>query len=205
MTLPGSIATRLRHAREDLPDQRKADLAQGPPHDQVRRPVPALQPAALLRGQQRAARLHHLQRRVHRHAVPVPSPTSCSTRCRARAGAAATRTIPWTHLQNRTRLFAQDDFKLTRAIDPESWAALGLHVAARREGQPPDELRPRHRPADLREGWQHRGSRALQAVLQGLRAAARRRLAARPTTGSSAAATASRSSWKAPAPTCGCR
>ena len=89
--------------------------------------------------------------------------------------------------------------------DAEPRHALGLHVAARREGQPAVELRPGDRRADLRDGRQHRGPRALRALLQGLRAAPRRGLEARATGWWSAAATASRSSWRAPAPTCACR
>ena len=83
---------------------------------------------------------------------------------------------PWTHLQNRISLFAQDDFKILRRPDAEPRAALGLHLAARREGQSAVELRSRDRPSDLREGRQHRRARALQALLQGLRAAHRRGL-----------------------------
>ena len=56
---------RLGHPRQDLPAQREGDLDQGPPRDQVRRAVPALQPAPFLRRQQRVARLHQLQRRLH--------------------------------------------------------------------------------------------------------------------------------------------
>ena len=54
---PGSDRDGLRHPGQDLPDQREAHLAHGPPRLQVRRPVPALRPAALLRRQQRAARV----------------------------------------------------------------------------------------------------------------------------------------------------
>ena len=85
----GSDRDRLGHARQDLSDQREGDLDQGPPRGQIRRAVPALQPAPFLRGKQRVARLHQLQRRPSRTSR---SPTSCSTRCPARAGAAATRT-----------------------------------------------------------------------------------------------------------------
>ncbi len=63
---PGAIATDSDTLAKTLPDQREAHLAQGPPHAEVRRPVAALQPAALLRRQQRPARLLHLQRRLHR-------------------------------------------------------------------------------------------------------------------------------------------
>ena len=56
---------------------------------------------------------------------------------------------PWTHLQNRIGLFVQDDFKVTDEPDPEPRPALGLHVAARREGQPAVELRPRRRAQQI--------------------------------------------------------
>ena len=46
------------------------------------------------------------------------------------------------HLQNRIALFVQDDFRVIQP-DPEPRPALGLHVAAGREGQPPVQLRPR--------------------------------------------------------------
>ena len=60
--------------------------------------------------------------------------------------------------------------------DPEPRNALGLHLAARGEGQPAGELQPADGRADSREGRQHRGPGALQALLQGLRAALRFRL-----------------------------
>ena len=92
-----------------------------------------------------------------------------------------------------------------RQLDAERRPALGLHLAAGRAGQPADELRPGDRPADRRQRRQHRGSRALPAVLRRLRAAPRRGVDRSATAGWCAAATASRSSWRAPAPTCGCR
>ena len=45
--------------------------------------------------------------------------------------------------------------------DPEPGPSLGVHLAAGGEGQPAVELRPRHRPADLRAGRRHRRARAL--------------------------------------------
>ena len=93
--------------------------------------------------------------------------------------------------------------------DAEPRPALGLHLAPRREGQPPVELRrgasprQRDRRADLREGRQHRGPRALQALLQRAGSRASASPGGPPTAGSSAAATASPSTWRARAPTCG--
>ena len=86
LTSLGAGRDRHRHARQDVSDQREADLAQGPSHHQVRRAVPALRAAAVLRRQQRVARPLWLQRRVQRIRR---SPTSCSTRSRARAAAAS--------------------------------------------------------------------------------------------------------------------
>ena len=60
--------------------------------------------------------------------------------------------------------------------DPQPRSALGLHVPGRGEGQPAGEHRPQHGRADRGQGRQHRGPRALQALLQGLRAAPRLRL-----------------------------
>ena len=74
---------------EGLPAQREADLDQGQPRPEVRRPVPALRPAPVLRRQQRRPRPVQLRRPP---SPASPSPTSCSTRCRARAVAAATPT-----------------------------------------------------------------------------------------------------------------
>ena len=74
---------------------------------------------------------------------------------------------PWTHIQNRLGVFLQDDFKVWRQPDAEPGPALGLHVAARREGQPPDELRSVDRPADLRRGWQHEDRALYQPYYKG--------------------------------------
>ena len=61
----GHERPRFGHGRRHVPDQREADLVEGPSHPQVRWSMAALQPAALLRRQQRPARLHQLQRRLH--------------------------------------------------------------------------------------------------------------------------------------------
>ena len=58
---------------------------------------------------------------------------------------------------------------------PEPRPALGLHLAARREGRPPGELRPEQRRAAAGR-TERQQPRALRAVLQRLGAALRRRL-----------------------------
>ena len=66
---------RYQHARQDVPDQREADLAQGPPHVEERWPVSALRAAAVLRRQQRAAGALRVWRGVYERSR---SPISCS-------------------------------------------------------------------------------------------------------------------------------
>jgi hypothetical protein len=100
---------RLRYPREDLSAQREVHLAPRPSRVQVRRPVPALRPAAFLRRQQRAPRLPELQRRLHRLRVLRLPPRP---RVFEGPGGGGDPTKPWTHLQDRIGLFIQDDFKM---------------------------------------------------------------------------------------------
>ena len=113
-------------------------------------------------------------------------------------------TEAWTHLQHRIGLFAADDFKITGNLTLNLGDPLGLHVAVRRGGRPPGQFRSDERgPAP--GGPERQQPRALRRVLQRL-GTARWALPTGPASaGCSAAATASRSTWKAPAPTCGCR
>ncbi len=113
-------------------------------------------------------------------------------------------TEPWTHLQDRIALLRRRRLQDHRQPDAEPRPALGLHVAARREGRPPGELSTDQRRAAARRP-ERQQPRALRAVLQRLGAAPRRRVSGRATSGCSAAAMASRSTWKAPARTCVCR
>ena len=169
----GGHRHRLGHPRQDLPAQREAHLAPGASRLQVRRPVPPLRPAALLRGEQRAARLHHLQRRVHRLRR---SRTSCSTRCRARAGGAA---IPTTRGPT-SRTGSASSCRTTSRSSTSLTVNLGLRWAYTSPLVEKDNRQSNFdladRPADLRQGREPRGPRALQALLQGLRAAGRLRL-----------------------------
>ncbi len=168
---------RLGHAREDLSDQREGDVDQRPPHREVRRAVAALQPATFLRRQQRAARVHQLQRRVHRLCVlGLPARHGVEQG----PGRRRSRTIRGRTCRIASRVFAQDDFKILEHAHAEPGSALGLHLAARRGGQSAVELRSRHRPPDLRRRREHRRARALQPLLQRLRAARRRRMDAPP-------------------------
>ncbi len=66
---PRCYRHRHGHARQDLPDQREGHVDQGAARAEVRRPVPALRPGALLRREQRPARPLHLRRRLHQRAV----------------------------------------------------------------------------------------------------------------------------------------
>ena len=108
----GSHRPRLGDARQDLPDQREAHLAAGPPHLQVRRSVAGLRPAAVLRRQQRPARVPQLQRLLHRQPVrrlparpvvgqgprrrrpgrPVDAPAEPHRRCSSRTTSSSART-----------------------------------------------------------------------------------------------------------------
>ena len=89
--------------------------------------------------------------------------------------------------------------------DAQPRHALGLHAAGRREGQPSVEFRPEYRPG--------RSSRRTATARAGRFTRRTRRASSRgsgsPTVpasgGSSVADTGSPSTWRAPAPTCGCR
>ena len=98
LTAPGAIAPDSDTLAKTFQINEKLTWLHGPPHLQVRRAVAALRPAALLRRQQRPARLHHLQRRVHRQ---LRSPTSCSTWSSGKGRGGGDPDDPWTHLQNR--------------------------------------------------------------------------------------------------------
>ena len=130
-----------RHAGHDLPDQREADLAARPPHAQVRRPVAALRPAALLRRQQRPARVPHLQRLVHgqlRGRLPA-RPVGGQGAWRRRPGRPVDAPAEPHRVVRPGRLQAPPE------RDPERRAALGLHLAAGRSrttGRPTSICRP---------------------------------------------------------------
>ena len=111
---------------------------------------------------------------------------------------------PWTHQQNRISLYVQDDFKVTANLTLNARPAVGVHVPADREGQPPGELRPEDGTQILAKDGSIE-DRALynRTTTAGSRASAPPTSWA--TSGCSAPVTASRSSWRAPAPTCACR
>ena len=160
----------------------------------------SLHHGALLRRQQRASsgssRLPTARSPARR------SPTSCSIRCASKGRGSLTE--PWTHLQNRIAFYAADDFKVTDNLTLNLGLRWGYTspLVEKDDRQANFDLTQRRAAAGRPERQQ---PRALRAVLQGLGAAPRRSPTARATAGCSAAATASRSTWKAPAPTCACR
>ena len=192
-------ATRNTQQRP-VPDQRAPDLAEGPPHAEVRRRPANYYHGALLRRQQRrlgsATILHQGGSLTGGAAFADFLLDQVSSKGRG------SLSEPWTHLQNRIALFAQDDFK-DRRPDPQPrlrWAYTSPLVEKdNRQSNFDWSTRQQLRRAERQQPG------ALRAVLQGLRAAPRLRLRRQATAGCSAAATASRSTWKAPAPTCGCR
>ena len=128
----------------------KVDLDQGRPHAEDRRAAAALQPAPLLRRQQRAARLLQLRRRVHW----ILAFSDFLLDQVAEQGPRQRTRTPWTHLcTTAIALFVQDDFKV---MPKRSRSNLGLRWAYTQpvveSGQPSVELRPDDRPADLRAG-----------------------------------------------------
>ena len=191
---------RHQHRRQDLSDQREAHVAEGAPLGEVRRPVAALRASS----------------------GSMPATTGCSGifgYTGAFSGAPFSDFLldqvgskgrgsladPWTHLHNRSALYVQDDFKVTPALTLN----LGMRWAYT---QPVVEKDNRQGNFDLTTGQEilaqdgsSREPRALQGLQERVRAAPRRRVAAHPRGGSCAAPTASRSTWRAPAPTCGCR
>ena len=170
LTLARLDRDRLGHAGEDLSNQREADLAARPTFDEVRRPVPALRPAALLCRQQRicSASLTY-SGSVHRRGIRrLPARSGRRQRARRRRSGRSLDAPAESDLSIRAGRSQTDQRR-----DAEPRHALGVHVAAGRERQSAVEFQSGHRRADLRGGWRPRRARALQAVLQRIRAASR--------------------------------
>ena len=172
LTARGRRRERHRHPRQDLSDQREADLAQRAPHAEVRRPVAALRPAPLLRRQQRTARA-----RSATAAAFTGFPFSDFLLDQVASKGRGSLAEPWTHLHNRSALYVQDDFKVTPALTLN----LGMRWAYTQPVVEKDNRQANFDlttgPADPGAGWQPREPRALQGLQERVRAAARRRLA----------------------------
>ena len=197
----GRHRDRLGHAREDLSDQREGDLGEGPSH-------------VKFGGQF----LHYNQQRFYagnNGLLGFINYNGAFTgfafsdflldQVSGKGRGGGDPNDPWTHLQNRISLFAQDDFKIMRNLTLN----LGLRWAYT---SPLVEKDNRQSNFDLVTGRQifaQDGSIEERALYKPyykgyeprIGAAWQRQRAAR----CSAAATASPSSWKAPARTSGCR
>ena len=100
---------RLGHPRQDLPDQRESDLGHGPPHVKFGGQSCTTTNSASTRGTTGCSGSSTSTARL-----PVSrSPTSCSNGVEQGRGGGDPND-PWTHLQNRISVFAQDDFKVLR-------------------------------------------------------------------------------------------
>ena len=201
LTAVGARRQRYQHARQDLSDQREADLAEGPPLDQVRAASccttcsSASTPATTACSACSATAAASAAR---------PSPTSCSIRSASKGRGQLFGTLDAPAQPDRAvragRLQGQRS-----ALTLNLGHALGLHAAGRREGQPSGQLRPdaparRFSPptARARAARSTRPTRKASSRVSGSRGGRAR-------DGSCAAPTAFPSTWKARAPTCGCR
>ena len=173
-----------------------------PARGEVRRTVAPLQPTALLCRQQRPARVHQLHRVLH---GLRRSRTSCSIRCRPRAAAAAIRTI-----RGRT---CRTGSRSSRRTISRSLLHLTLNLGLRWAYTSP-LVEQDNRQSNFDLGHRPRRSSRRMAASKNARSTTRTtrassRGSAPPgvsaTNSSCAAPTASRSSWKARAPTCGFR
>ena len=194
----GTIARRQQHGQRGVPDQRAAHVAQGPPQLKFGGSWNHYVMERYYSGNN--GQLGFIQYNGAFTGVRV-------RRLPARSGAEKGRgslTDAVDAAAEPRRVLRRRRLQGHRQPDAEPRPALGLHVAARREGRSAGELRPDQRRAAARRP-ERQQPRALRAVLQRLGAAPRRRLPRWATAGSSAAATASRSTWKARARTCACR
>ena len=140
-------------------------------------------------------------RRVHGRAV-----RRFPARPGGRARGAAAQSEPWTHLHNRIALFVQDDFKMTSALTLN----LGLRWAYTQPVVEKDNRQSNfdltHRPAD--SSRRTATARAARSTRPTRRASSRGSGSPGGPTSAGCVrgqATASPSTWRAPAPTCACR
>ena len=121
---------RYRHPRQDVSNQREADLAQGPSHHQERRAVPALRAATVLRWQQRVARPVWLRRCVQRIAVcRLPARSGIEQGSRQPVGSLDAPAQP-------SRAVRPGRLQAHLGAHAQPRHAVGVHAAHRREGQP---------------------------------------------------------------------
>ena len=128
--------------QQGVPDQRAADVAARPAHAEVRRVVELLPECsrttrATTAGMASSPTTSSISRARR-------SPTSCWTRCRRRAEA---RRPTVDAVSSTHRPLCRRRLQGHRHPHVEPWPAMGVHLAVRREGRSPGQLRSDERAA----------------------------------------------------------